>query len=184
VARRAEPTAEDTVVVLGAGMIGQCAMQVFKAMGVGKIIVSEIGKKRLEGAKATGADVVINVAEEDPIGRVREVTSGTGANIVAECAGSPTTFQQAIEMVCGGGKVMLVGSYEQPIQWEPIILMHKNARMIGCFAGSFPRAIGFLQAGQVNTKPLITHEFTLDKAREAFEIQLKVDETVKVLIKP
>lgn len=183
-ARRAQPTPEDTVVVLGAGMIGQCTMQSLKAMGVAKMIVSEVSKKRLEVAKATGADVVINAAEEDVVKKVMEITNGAGASIVADCAGSPTTFQQAVEMVCGRGKVMLVGVYEQRIQWDPGVLLRKNASMIGCFGGSFPRAISFLQSGQVNTMPLITHEFPLDKAKEAFDTQLKADEAIKVLIKP
>jgi len=183
-ARVAEPAAADTVVILGVGMIGQCAMQVFKAMGAAKVIVSEISKKRLEVAKATGADVVINATEEDPIERVREATSGMWADIVAECAGSPATFHQAIEMVRGGGKIVLVGIYEEPIKWEPAAIIHKNVRMIGCLGGSFPRAIDFLRSRKVNTKSLITHEFSLDKAREAFETQLKTDEVVKVLVKP
>ena len=182
--RMAEPSATDTVVILGAGMIGQCAMQVFKAMGAAKVIVCEIGKKRLEVAKATGADVVINAAEEDPIDGVREATSGMWADIVAECAGAPATFHQAIAMVRGGGKIALVGMCEEPIKWNPAAIIRKNVRMIGCLGGSFPRAIDFLKSRKVDTKPLVTHEFPLDRAREAFETQLKVDEAVKVLVKP
>ena len=184
VARRAEPTTEQTVVVLGAGTIGLCAMQVFKVMGVSKIIVIDVSRKRLEIARTMGADEVINAAREEPLRRILESTAETGADIVAECAGSPATFQLAIEMVRGGGKIMLVGSYEEPILWEPVRLMRKNARMIGCFAGSFPRALDFLKTGKVNSKPLITHEFSLARAREAFETQSRVDEAVKVLIKP
>lgn len=194
-ARRAEPRHEDIVVVLGAGMIGQCAMQSFKAMGVAKVIISEVSKKRLEVAKATGADIIINAAEEDPVQRVREVTSGVGADIVAECAGAPITFQQAIGMVRGSlqqafekerpdGKIMLVGVYEEPIAWMPIMVINNSVRMIGCFAGDFLPAIDLLKTGKVNSKPLITHEFPLDRAKEAFEAQLKTDESIKVLIKP
>jgi len=183
-ARRAQPTPEDVALVMGAGMIGQCTMQSLKAMGVAKVFVSEIGKKRLEVAEATGADEVINAAKEDVVKRVMELTSGSGASIVADCAGSPTTYRQAIEMVSGRGKILLVASYEQPIQWAPIALTHKNATMLGCFGGSFPRAIAFLESGQVDTKPLITHEFPLDKAKEAFDTQLKAEEAIKVLIRP
>ena len=193
--KKAEPAAEDTVVILGVGMIGQCALQVFKAIGVAKVIVSEVGKKRLAVAKAMGADVVINAAEEEPIQRVREATSGMGADIVAECAGAPVTFQQAIEMVRGGlqqafetvrpdSRIMLVGIYEQPIQWTPNSIIRNSIRMIGCYAGSFPPAIDLLKTGKVNTRPLVTHKYPLDKAREAFETQLKADESIKVLIKP
>jgi len=183
-ATTAEPVATDTVVVLGAGMIGQCVLQVFKAMGVAKVIVTETSKKRLELARAMGADMVINAAEEDPVERVNEATSEMGADIVVECAGVPATFHQAMEMVRRGGKIMQVGVYEEPIQWEPITLITKNIRLIGCLGGGFLQAIEFLGAGKVNTKPLISHEFPLDKAKEAFETQLKPDEAVKIVIKP
>ena len=103
VARRAEPRAEDTVVVLGAGMIGQGTWQAFKAMGVSKVIVTELGKKRLEVSRALGADMVINAAEEEPVKKVHEITAGEGADIVAECAGAASTLQQATDMVRAGG---------------------------------------------------------------------------------
>ena len=69
-ATRAQPKPEDFVVIIGAGMIGQSTLQAFKAMGVSRVIVSEMGKKRMEVAKAMGADVVIDAAREDAVSRV------------------------------------------------------------------------------------------------------------------
>jgi len=183
-ARMAEPRARDTVAILGAGMMGQCALQGFKAAGVSKIIVSEIGKKRLEVAKTAGADFVIDASQENPVERILEITSGRGSDIVIECAGVPTTFHQAIEAVRAGGKIVMVGVYQEALQWQPASVINRGIRLIGCFAGSFSRSLALLQSGKANTRPLLTHEFTLDNAREAFEAQLKADETVKVLIKP
>ena len=183
-ATTSEPSPEHNVVILGAGAIGQGALQVFKTMGVTNVIVSETSKKRRELARAMGADVVINPAEEDPVERVCEATSHMWADIVAECAGAPATFQQALEMVRPAGKIMLVGVYEEPIQWEPLIVIGKNVRMIGCLGAGFAQAIDFLRTGKVDTRPIISHEFPLDKAKEAFETQLKTEEAIKVLIKP
>jgi len=103
VARRAEPRAGDTVVVLGAGMIGQGTWQAFRAMGASRVIVTEIGEKRLEVTGALGADMVINALEEEPVKKVLEATSGEGADIVAECAGAAATLEQATDMVRAGG---------------------------------------------------------------------------------
>ena len=194
-ATRAEPKAEDTVVIIGAGMIGQGTLQAFKAVGVSRVIVSEIGKKRLEVAKAMGADIVINAAEEDTVSRVFEITDGVGGDIVAECAGAPATFQQALDIVRNGGmlqadmlrpggKIILEAVYEEPIQWEPVNAITKGVEMIACFGGCFPPTIEFLRTGKINTRPLITHEFPLDKIQEAFVTQQKVEEAIKVLIKP
>ena len=212
-AKRAEPKAEDTVVVLGAGMIGQGTWQAFKAMGVSKVIVSEIGKKRLEITRALGPDMVINAAEENPLEKINEITSGEGADIVAECAGSASALQQATMMVRGGGywqavmmrrtgaprrpsdrmaidilsdggKIMLVATYENMVEWQPTIPVAKGVRMIGCIAGRLGEALDLMRAGKINTKPLVTHEFPLDKITEAFEMQAKPEEAVKVVIKP
>jgi len=194
-ATRAQPKAEDTVAIIGAGMIGQGTLQAFKAMGVSRVIVSEMGKKRLEVAKAMGADIVINAAEEDTISRIFEITDGMGADIVAECAGAPVTFQQALDIVRSGGmlqadmlrpggKIILEAVYEEPIQWEPVNAITKGVEMIACFGGAFPPTIDLLKTGKIDTKPLITHEFPLDKIQEAFATQLKPEEAIKVLIKP
>lgn len=182
--RKAEPTAVDTVLVLGAGMIGQCVMQVCKAMGVAKVIVSEVGRKRLAVAAVSGADTVIDAMEGNIGERVREATGGNGPEIVFECAGASATFHDAVGLVRDGGRVMLVGIPATPITWDPFDLIRKNLKMIGCLGGSFPRAIDLIFAGKVSTKGLVTHIFPLERAREAFALQRNADETVKVLIKP
>jgi 2-desacetyl-2-hydroxyethyl bacteriochlorophyllide A dehydrogenase len=182
---KAQPQPEDTVVVLGAGMIGLCLVQVLKAFGVSQVIVSEPREKRLKLAKETGADLVLNAAREDIVSIVNEVTSGRGADIVFECVGLSTTYQQAIEMVHRGGKVELVGLYEQPVTWDPTPTVTDDITLIGCgLRWDLPGAVDLLQSGKVNTKPLLTHEFPLDKVKEAFETQLEAEDAVKVLVKP
>jgi threonine dehydrogenase-like Zn-dependent dehydrogenase len=85
-----------------------------------------------------------------------------------------------------GGKVILAAIYERPIEWLPNRLVFSNIEMIGMMGGegTFPAAIDLVKTGQVNLKPLISHEFPLAQAREAFETHLKADESVKILIKP
>ena len=208
-AKRAEPKADDIVVVLGAGMIGQGTWQAFKAMGVSRVIVSEIGKKRLEVTRALGADMVINAAEEDPVAKINEITSGEGADIVADCAGSASALRQATDMVRGGGywqltrgmyngsqarppidmlsdggKIMMVAVYENMVEWQPTPVMVKGVRMIGCIAGRLGEALDLMRTGKIKTQPLITHEFPLDRIKEAFEMQARPEEAVKVVIKP
>ena len=212
-AKRAEPKEDDIVVVLGAGMIGQGTWQAFKAMGVSRVIVSEMGKKRLEVTRVLGADMVINAAEEDPVERINEITSGEGADIVADCAGSASALQQATEMVRGGGywqimrgaysgsqprsrdraaidmlsdggRIMMVAVYENMVEWQPTLVMVKGVRMIGCIAGRLGDALELMRAGKINTQPLITHQFPLDEITEAFEMQARPEEAVKVVIKP
>lgn len=183
-ARMAEPAPPETVLVLGAGMIGQCVAQVCKAMGTSRVIVSELGKKRLQIAAAAGADIVIDAGLEDTRERVRTLMAGAGPDTVVECAGSPVTFRAAVDLVRAGGKIMLVGIYEKPIAWDPYDIIRKNVRMIGCLGGSFPRAIDLIASGKVNAGVLVTHSFPLGQAKEAFAMQRNAALAVKVLIVP
>jgi len=174
----------DTVVVIGAGMIGLNVIQVLKTMGVSRIIVSERRSKRLEMASQLGADVVVDATKHDVVSVIKDSGSGREVDVVFECAGLPSTFQQSIDMVRPGGKVALIGVFEQAVSWSPNMAVLKDVTLIGCLGEDFSGAIDLLQTGKVDTKPLISHEFPLDQAKEAFDIALEADNAIKVILKP
>ncbi len=182
--RQVEPQPEDVVVVIGVGVIGLCVIQVLKALGVSRIIASGRRSKRLQLARECGAAPVVDAAQGDIVSVVREEGAGELADIVFECAGSPAAFQQAIQVVRKGGKVVVVGLYEQPITWSPNIMVGKNVALVGCLGTDPAEAVDLLASGKADTTSLITHQFPLDKVQEAFETQLTADDAVKVLLKP
>lgn len=180
-----QPQSGDSIVVIGAGVIGLCVVQILKSMGISQIIVSGHREGRLNIARESGASTVVDAAKENVVPIVNELTSGKGADIVFECAGLSTTFQQAMEMVHRGGKVDLVGLYGQPINWNPTFIVGNDVTLIGCgLQFELPGAIDLLQRGKVNTKPMITHQFPLDSIKEAFETQINAQDAIKVLVKP
>lgn len=182
--RKAQPKENESIAVIGLGVIGLNAVQVLKTMGVSQILASGRRPSRLEAAKAFGADIVIDAAKDDAVKAVIEATGKMGVNTVIECVGTQATFDQSVAMVRGGGKIMLVGVYEEPLTWNPQSVIAKNLSLIGCLGGNFPASIELLKNGQVNAKPLITHRFPLDRAAEAFKAQLKDPGAIKVMIKP
>jgi threonine dehydrogenase-like Zn-dependent dehydrogenase len=130
--KRGQPAEKDTAAVLGAGVIGLNAIQVLKSMGVQRVLATGRRPIRLEAAKGCGADVVVDAAKEDVLSAIMGATSGMGVDITVEYAGTQETFDQSIEMTRGGGKVILVGVYEQPLAWDPLKAMTKNLTLIGC----------------------------------------------------
>jgi len=216
VVAKAAPEAGDTVVVLGAGMIGQGTWQMFKARGASRVIVTDINQIRVDTAKKLGADEVINAAKEDAVAKVNELTDGMGADIVVDAAGEPETFEQMFEMARGGGlyqiqvagvptdrhtsikvagtpidpmsfggKVVFVGTYEEPINnWIPNIVYRKALRIMGNWGGMMGPAYEEMLKGTVITEPLVTHQFPLADINRAFEQQLTRDKTVKVVVNP
>jgi len=178
---RAQPKPDESVAVLGLGVIGLYAVQVMKSFGVTKILASGRRAARLRAAAECGADVVIDAASQDPTAAVMDATANMGVNTVVECAGQQDTFDQAVAMARGGGKILLVGIYEQPLSWDPLPAISKNLSLIGCLGGNFPASIELLRSGKVSARPLITHRFTLDQAAEAFRAQLQEPGAIKVM---
>lgn len=182
--KRAKPREQDTAVVLGAGIIGLNAIQVLKSMGVSKVLVSARRDARVAAAKECGADLVVDAAIDDPLPAIMEATNGMGANLVVECAGSPVTFAQSLAMVRGGGKILMVGVYEQNLDFNTSPMISKNITLIGCLGANFPGAIELLKTGQAKANPLMSHVFPLEKTDEAFKTHIKDPSAIKVMIRP
>jgi threonine dehydrogenase-like Zn-dependent dehydrogenase len=180
-----QPKPDDSVVIIGLGILGLCIIQILKSRGVKQIIVSGRRANRLKLAKDCGASIVVDAAHQDIVPVVAEATAGKGADIVFECAGSPSTFQQALDVVHRGAKINIVGLYEQPVTWNPGAIVSKDITLIGCgLKWDIPGAVELQKKGQADTTPFITHVYPLEKIKEAFEIQVKSEDAIKVLLKP
>lgn len=182
----------DKVAVLGAGLIGNAAMQAFKAVPVEKVVVSELSPVRMRLAGELGADVVVDAANEDVLERMKKELGvgpyhfgeGAMADIVVDAAGGRDTFAQALEIVRSAGTVALVGLPEGDQVVNTTRIVHKNPRIIGCLGSIYPKAIELISEGKVKTQPLITHTFPLEEINEAFRVQLDPNESIKVLVRP
>ena len=77
-----------TVLIQGPGQQGQCCAMAAKQAGADRIIVTGTSKdaRRLEVAKALGADEVIDIQKEDAQARVLEITEGRGVDVVIDCS--------------------------------------------------------------------------------------------------
>jgi 2-desacetyl-2-hydroxyethyl bacteriochlorophyllide A dehydrogenase len=174
----------DKVVVIGAGMIGLCVIQVLKTIGVSQITISERRSRRLELAGQLGANMVIDATTDDIVSMIKDSGPEREADVVFECVGLPSTFQQSIDIVRPGGKVALIGVFEQTVNWSPNAAVLKDVTLIGCLGEDFSGAVDLLRSEKVDTKSLISHEFPLDRAKEAFDTSLEADNAIKVILKP
>ena len=177
---------DQTVVVLGAGPIGLGAVQFAKLDGA-KVIVSEPSARRLAIARKLGADQTIDPLVTDPVKVVKELTSGKMADFVIECSGVPKVFYQGLEMLKRSGRVMQVANFGQGLNLPPEILelmMKKNLSVQVTGGAVWSKAFELASTGKINTKDMISHVFPLDEAKQAFEMQMNAQESVKVLLKP
>jgi 2-desacetyl-2-hydroxyethyl bacteriochlorophyllide A dehydrogenase len=189
---KARPEPGNSILVLGAGMIGLSIAAVLKATGEYRVMVSDISPKRLGAAQRIGVDAVMNPDREDIFQRVKAQVGegkyhfgvGSMTDIIMECAGTPQTINQALQLVRSGGKVLLVGTYKNEVPVNPNLLIHKDIALIGCLGGLMKQALSLVAQHKVALKDFFTHTFSLDQIREAFETQADAGKSIKVVIKP
>ncbi len=178
----------DTVAVIGAGPIGQMMIMLAKKRGASVVIASDLVKLRRTTAKRAGADVVIDPGKEDPIQRVKEETSGYGADVVIEAVGLPATWEQAVDMTREAGMTVLFGGAASGTKFElDTVRFHYGQLTIKGVFHLAPRhveqALDLIIAGDVDTDLLVSHEMPLEKIVDALEV-MGAGESMKIAINP
>jgi L-iditol 2-dehydrogenase len=178
----------DTVTVIGAGPIGQMLIMLAKKSGASTVIASDLAELRRTMARRAGADVVIDPASEDPVERVKEETSGHGADVVIEAVGLPATWEQAVDMTRDAGMAVLFGGAASGTKFElDTVRFHYGQLTIKGVFHLTPRhveqALKLIIAGDVDPNILISHEMPLEKVTEALEM-MGAGQTMKVAINP
>ena len=180
--------AGETVAVLGPGPIGLMAIQLVKALGAARVILTGTRASRLEVGRQLGADVTVNSREQDPVAVVMATTKGKGADLVIDCAGADDTFDQSLRMAKPGGKVLLVAFYHGPVTADLSHAVRRNVTIYterGEGGTSVGRALALLAAGRLTAKPLITHQFPLARVHEAIEVlEKRIGDPLKVVLNP
>ena len=98
-----------TVAVIGLGVVGNLALQHARLAGATRTIALDLDARRLEMARAVGADHIIQVGKEDAPAMVRRYTGGIGADAVVEASGAPGTLQLGLNIMRDRGSVELLG---------------------------------------------------------------------------
>jgi len=107
-ARKSRMTFGQSVVVIGAGPIGNLHVQMARLVGAAPIIVAETSPERAEMACEAGADIAVTnpgLLSET----VRKNTAGRGADVVIESVGHPDLYQEAFRLIRPGGHVTTFG---------------------------------------------------------------------------
>src|SRR5699024_1844377 len=176
----------DDVVVLGAGTLGLCILQVAKLAGAGRVIIIDMSDFRLKVAKQLGADVVIN-SSSNPVEEIQKLTNNRAADVVVEAVGNNATYNQAIAMVRKKGAIMFFGAAQDTVNLDLYPILHKELNLIGCTGSEreTQTAVEFIAYGKINVKPIITDEYSLAESQDAFDIFKNTENrSIKVVLKP
>ncbi|MGO9322961.1 MAG: galactitol-1-phosphate 5-dehydrogenase [Terracidiphilus sp.] len=176
-----------TAVVIGAGMIGLLSVQTFRHYGCDRVFAVDVDETRLKMARDLGATDTFLGSGSEIVSRVLGVTDGRGAEIAVEAVGAQEPITTAIECVCSGGTVTLIGNVSPRVEIPLQRVVSRQLRLLGscASAGEYPECISLMQKGAIRVEPLISAVAPLSDAAGWFE-RLHAHEPglMKVVLEP
>lgn len=174
---RVEPGS--TVLVIGAGGVGLCAVMGAVLAGAARIIAADLNPAKLELATSFGATDVVDTSHQDLVDAVRELTGG-GVDYAFEVIGRTDTVEQAVRAVRVGGTAVAVGitptGTSAQVNVQQLTMQEKTLK--GSIYGStrpqadFPRLFELYRRGRLPVDRLLTRKWPLDEINEAYDALL------------
>ena len=190
VVERAKVTAGDFVVVLGPGPIGLLAGLTARAAGARHVVIAGTPADeavRLKKARELGFETVLNVASDNPLEAVLELTGGLGADLVIECSGAPAAIASTVDLIRKKGRICAIGLTGK----DAILFPWDKAAFKVCDIvfnlstsyTSWDRTIHLIASGRLPAGEVISHRLPLAEWRHGFD-ELEAQRALKVLLIP
>ena len=172
-----------TVLITGCGPIGLFAVGICQAAGASRVIATDVNERRLELARAMGANEAVKPQDAERV--VRAATGGLGVDVVLEMSGVPSAVHQAFALVRVGGRVQMLGIPAKPMEVNLATeIIFKGITIYGVVGRkmyeTWIEMTQFLRSGQFDPRPVITHRFPLEQFDEAIAA-IKGGEAGKVI---
>ncbi|EKM59197.1 uncharacterized protein PHACADRAFT_249477 [Phanerochaete carnosa HHB-10118-sp] len=180
--------AQENIVVFGAGPVGLLCMAVAKALGARRIIAVDILSSRLEFAKSYAAtDVYLPPKPNEGESKIQysernaktmqeqlgiELRGRSAIDLVVDASGAEASIQTGILIARHGGRYVQVGMGAPNVTLPITTALVKELAIKGSFRygpDDYALAIALAAAGKIDLKPLITHRFKFEEAKEAFQ---------------
>lgn len=170
---RANIKFNDTVVIAGAGPIGLSAIAGARQKNPLRIIALDVVDDKLALAKKVGADITINIANNDAVQLIKDMTDGYGADVYIEATGHPSAVPQGLNLLRKLGTFVEYSVFKDPVSvdWS-IISDDKELNVLGAHLGphTWPAAIKLLEAETLPMDEICTHQFSLERFQEGLDL--------------
>lgn len=171
-ARKAQVTFGQSVVIIGAGPIGNLHVQLMRTIGAAPIIVSDIDPDRLQMAKDGGADSA--VTPDKLYETVMAATDNRGADIVIESVGCEALYAEAQKLMRKGGHLAAFGltGPDESIRLGILETILDENSVKGSVAGmgqDMHDALTLLTHGRIKTKAFTGADYPLEDIQTAFD---------------
>ena len=181
--------AGDSVVVIGLGPIGLMFVRMAKVLGA-RVIAIARRDVQLQDARRMGAAHIINLPEtEDPIGVVRGLTDGRGADVVIEAVGKPEVWNLAVQLLRKGGTVNFFGGCpnETRVELDTNLLHYSELTCKASFHHTprlVKKALEAVSQGQICARDFVTDHAPLSSLKEVLRLLMNSSGRLKTAIIP
>jgi Zn-dependent alcohol dehydrogenase len=177
VLNRARVQPGQTVVVIGAGGIGQAAIQAARIAAAGRIVVVDANPAKEAVARRFGAtDFVDASAVDETVAAVKDLGLPNGADHVFECVGHPALIRQGIALLDWGGTLTLLGVPKLGTEASFVVNdLYNDKAILGCRYGTtrphhdIPLLVRFYQDGRLLLDEMVSQVYPLDQISQALD---------------
>jgi threonine dehydrogenase-like Zn-dependent dehydrogenase len=184
---RAQILFDDVVVVAGCGPIGLSMIAGCSAKFPREIVALDMDERKLAIALKTGATRAINIAKEDAVAIIKEMTGGLGADVYLEGSGHPSAVLQGLTVLRKLGRFIEYSVFKDDVSvdWS-IISDDKELDVRGAHLGPhcWPAAIRMLETGRLPMDEICTHQLPLSEFQAGLDLVASGKESVKVTLIP
>ncbi len=191
------------VVVIGLGMVGNLAAQLFRLTGA-QVIGVDPSERRRQMARECGIDHVVFGTEEEIAEQIRSLTGNRGADVTVDAVGHSSVALQAVRLAADGGEVIVLGTPRTKVsgdlteifatahlRWVTIKgVLEWNIPTEGLLPQDYSQRkkldalFRWIGEGRLNLKPMLTHRLLPEEIKAAYEGLLhKKEEYVGVILK-
>jgi len=185
--RRADIRRDDTILVIGLGVMGMIHILLARDIGAEMVIGADMVKFRLDKAREFGADHVVDVKNNALKKSVDEFTKGRGADVVFICPSSISAIMNGFECVAPGGRVVLFTPLMpgEKLTLDPNYIYFNDINIItsySCGPNDTRAAMEYIKRGTIKAERLITHRFRIDETPIAYKTVAEAGDSLKVII--
>ncbi|HEV2358222.1 MAG TPA: zinc-binding dehydrogenase [bacterium] len=190
-AQRIAPVRRDeTVFVVGSGIIGLLHIKAARAAGAARVLATDLSDYRLAAAARFGAETAFRPGA-DLAAQVREANGGRLADLVIVCTGAVTAIAQALRCAEPGGTVMLFAPAGPDAAFPPVPFNQTFFRTdltvttsYGAAPADYAEALDLIHRRRIQVDDMITHRLGLSAAAAGFRLVADAGDSIKIILDP
>ena len=188
-----QPQAGDGAIVFGAGIIGITSAVMLDWYGCEKVMVVDFSDYRLANARRLGFATCNPGTENLKEKALAEFGSQPGypaekcgARLYVDAVGVKAVLENFAMLAPRNGEISIVGVHKEPALFDFTQVAFNNWHIHGSGSGAtedlLPEILAMMRSGKYDLAALVTHEFPVERIKEAIELAANPNEAQKVCI--